>query len=382
MALTWSAVLLSLLVVCASAAGSLPDDWFRGSVYFALNANDFTVDGVLETLKYTQASLPGLTHVPLQWIYKQDNATSNVVRASPKTTPTLDSLRTIIRNVHSLGLKTALKPIVVARDNVQMMSLNPSDPVLWMNSYATHFLEVVSVAAAEGVDIISVGIELLIIASSKDNEPLWRQLIAATRELCPACRLTYGSNPLLDETQLVPFWDALDFVGVDLYFPFISPFAPAGTPMPDEAGMQAFYNLVLEKHLLNWYVPWETNFTRIFGRPAPKLVVMESGYPSTNIGMRTPWLPADNCSAPGPYGETANMTAQMLAYQVQFDALTAPPAVDYFAGFTQFWMGMPGSDDWIMNQNETGSNWACGWTIAGKPALDVVASAFARNSTA
>lgn len=81
---------------------------------------------------------------------------------------------------------------------------------------------IVALAAdTSSADIFVVGTELDLMVKYEQE---WRQVIAAVRAVTPAA-LTYAAN--WDSYQKVPFWDALDMVGVQGYFPIADGAAPA-----------------------------------------------------------------------------------------------------------------------------------------------------------
>ena len=67
-------------------------------------------------------------------------------------------------------------------------------------------------AAWAKAEIFCVGVELDRTAIGPRRERAWRELIAAVRVLYPGA-VTYAAN--WDRAGEIPFWDALDFVGVD-----------------------------------------------------------------------------------------------------------------------------------------------------------------------
>ena len=68
-------------------------------------------------------------------------------------------------------------------------------------------------AACKDADVFIVGTEL---EKMTGHEDAWRSLISEVRELTDA-RLTYAAN--WDRFEEVPFWDALDLIGIQSYFP-------------------------------------------------------------------------------------------------------------------------------------------------------------------
>lgn len=75
-------------------------------------------------------------------------------------------------------------------------------------------------AACQGADGFVVGTEL---DRTLDHENQWRALIAQVRKVTLA-PLTYAAN-WTDYTR-VPFWDALDVVGIQAYFPLVDHLDP------------------------------------------------------------------------------------------------------------------------------------------------------------
>lgn len=75
-------------------------------------------------------------------------------------------------------------------------------------------------AACQGADGFVVGTEL---DRTLDHEDQWRSLIAQVRKVTPA-PLTYAAN-WADYTRVL-FWDALDVVGIQAYFPLVDHLDP------------------------------------------------------------------------------------------------------------------------------------------------------------
>ena len=350
-------LVLASLLCCAATAQPLPNSWMRGTVTFALDSSAFGSLGTQAQIATAREAWPELTHVALQWMWCMETATSNTVSIRPHQSPTIANVTSVVRFAHSLGLRVLLKPLVVARNGIQMFELAPSDPAAWFASYSALMKGVFDMANEENVDAVSVGLELLQLVSNQSNVPHWQSLIATGRARCPSCRLTYCSNPLTPETSSIAFWPQLDFVGLDLYIPFVFPRDPNATVvLPDAATMNTHFAVAMEK---------------------PKLVITESGYPSSNLGMQSPWLLPTECTT-APSGNAsvpfANYTAQAAAFEVMFAQLSQPSVREYYAGFFQFWTPTPGSPDYP----EASQLWACSFPVLRKPAGDLIAAAFAR----
>jgi len=341
------------------SAVPLPQTWTRATNIFALHHDDFDLS--VPIVASIPSQLPGANMVAMQWMWKQDNATSNAVEADAKTTPSVSSLIRIARAAHRVNLSVYWKPIVVARDGTEMAQLSPSNVTAWFASYSNQILAIAALAQDLGVERLAIGIELQIIATNAANLELWTELISQVRSLYNG-HLTYGSNPLVGETSQIPFWSLLDVIGVDLYIPMINPLKPNASMTPTLEDMTGTYTFFLNLKLMQWY--WNST-ERSDGL---QMFVSESGYPSSNGGVERPWVlpPSKNEPGGGCFGNyTQNNTAQSSAFAVQFSVLTSPAYVDAFNGFTQFWYGNPGTSDYIDRQPTT--LWPCGWTPVGKP---------------
>jgi hypothetical protein len=64
------------------------------------------------------------------------------------------------------------------------------------------------------------------------REKEWRRVIAAVRGVTSA-RLTYAAN--FDAYQRVAFWDALDAIGIQAYFPLTDKATSASAPLRPRA---------------------------------------------------------------------------------------------------------------------------------------------------
>ena len=89
-----------------------------------------------------------------------------------------------------------------------------ADWTAWETAYRDYLMQHVALATEFGVPILCIGTEFKI--SAVERETFWRTLIADIRSQYPG-RLTYAAN--WDHYQNIPFWDALDYIGIDAYFP-------------------------------------------------------------------------------------------------------------------------------------------------------------------
>src|SRR4029079_10163847 len=96
--------------------------------------------------------------------------------------------------------------------DVEMKS--EEDWARWWKSYRRYVLHNGFLARWAGADLFSVGCEL---SKTVKREAEWRDLIAAVRLLYPGV-VTYSGN-WYGDLEGVHFWDALDVIGIDAYYP-------------------------------------------------------------------------------------------------------------------------------------------------------------------
>jgi hypothetical protein len=138
-------------------------------------------------------------------------------------TLTPDELRAGIRHAKGLGLKVLLKPHVdLLRGNKPLgahwrgeigSNFNGSQWGEWFASYERMLLPYAAMAQAEGVDMLSVHCEL---AVPSLQEARWRGLVGRVRPVFGG-QLTAAA--IKGWEFRCTWWDVLDVVGVDAYYP-------------------------------------------------------------------------------------------------------------------------------------------------------------------
>lgn len=149
--------------------------------------------------------------------------------------------------------------------------------------------------AARGADAIVVGSELDQTALGPDNEARWRKIIASVREVYPG-PITYAAN--WDSYDQIPFWDSLDAVGIQAYFPL----SVAPGVRPSEAALdRAWDKINAEMHA--------------FHEKHDKYIVFtELGYDSGPQAAIRPWESGDG-SALGEEIQQACLAAALRAME-------------------------------------------------------------------
>ena len=128
-----------------------------------------------------------------------------------------DRMHREIRKAKALGLKVMLKPhIWVVRGQWRGEIELPDDAAWgqWFASYQRWILHYADMAESEGADMLAIGVELR--STERRQERRWRQLISEIRRRFHG-EITYSAN--WDDAASLPWWDAVDYIGVQFYPP-------------------------------------------------------------------------------------------------------------------------------------------------------------------
>jgi hypothetical protein len=178
----------------------------------------------------------------------------------------------------------------------------------WEGSYHRFMMHYARLAEEEQVEALCIGTELR--STVKARPEFWHSLIDSVREVYGG-RLTYAAN-WYREFEEVPFWGALDFVGIQGYFPL----AVEGDSVTVEGLMEGW-----SPHLDRLEA-----FQKRVGKP---VVFTEVGYRSTNDAAVEPWLWRSE-------GAT-DTHVQALCYEAMFRVFWTRP---WFAG-SYIWKWYP-----------------------------------------
>jgi hypothetical protein len=224
--LTVSAVFLS----CALAA-SLPA-FFNGVNFLSdqWSAPRYNSSAARQSLQNAANSGINAIAVVVTW-FQPSVDRSSPIYPGPRTVSD-GEIAAIVEQAHALNISVMLRPAVDPDWRLPNTSgtwrgqigrhFTPDQWNDWFAAYSRMMVHYAQVAASSGVDTFSVGMEL---SASQTQDAHWRSTISAIRRIFGG-GLTYGAN--WDAVASVPFFDALDFVGVDAYFPLV-PLVPSAT---------------------------------------------------------------------------------------------------------------------------------------------------------
>lgn len=151
---------------------------------------------------------------------------------------------------------------------------------------------------SRGADAFCVGTEL---EGTTDAETEWRGHVAAARRLLPKVPLTYAAN--WDRYRKVSFWDAVDVIGIQAYFPLVD-----HQRLPSDAELQAGWKRVLGS--LRSYAKAQDR----------KILFTELGYDTSALAANKPW-------ESGRTRSTTGLELQRRCLEVALRAVEQEPSV-------------------------------------------------------
>ncbi len=348
------AVLLALLVAASfngfgpprSAQAAL-NGWQQGMSISPRWNTDFSSGSFQDSLRNLAAARAN--YVTLILPYYQSNVYSTDIGPGWNTPPDQDLVNGI-NFAHSLGLRVNLKIHAESNDGQWRANINPGDRNTWYANYNGILQHVGQIAAQTGAEEMTIGTELINMASRSvngDNTQRWRTMIGSLRGIYSG-RLTYSANwgspgTWADEAANIAFWDALDYIGISAYYNL-----PAGDNSAASIAEQ-----------------WRNWDNSILGplqaRWGKQILFTEVGYRSLSGTRYEPWNSWNGGSYDG--AEQANLYEGLFSYWQNRP---------YFAG-VQLW-------NWSSDPN---AGWPgnIDYTPQHKPAQDVMTQWFSGGGT-
>ncbi len=300
----------------------------KGVVYTSWMADEFTLPASDMMLAYIKES--GYDTVSIMVPAYQEDLDSTEIFTNDKPngdTPTDEALVHAIKSCHKIGLRVMLKPHVDPRTDEARVNIMPSED--WFDSYDKFMVRYAKLAQENNVELFSVGTELEA-TTFETWTPRWNQVIDKVKEVYKGY-LTYSAN--WTEYTEVPFWDRMDFIGIDAYFPLTS----KDNPTVEE--LTAAWNEKADE-IEKWM--------KEKGLTEKGVILTEIGYPSAEGANRQPWVAVSNVK---------DQQEQADCFQAMFEVLTKRP---WFKGY-YVWQYFP-QERWS----------PLGFTVKGKKAEEVL----------
>ena len=250
-----------------------PEEFHKGVVYTSWT--DVELGAIVSDLTLVHLRRMGVEHLAIMVPTYQEEVDSREIVAHDfkgGDTPNEESIVHAIKTAHTLGIKVTLKPHVDCMDGTFRGEIMASPE--WFESYKNMILRYARLAEENNVEIFSVGTELENTTFSR-WEAEWRDLINSVKEVYKGY-LTYSAN--WTEYEGVPFWDLMDFVGIDAYFPVTKKNDPTAEELT--GGWNDIADTIGE-----WLKNKNINKGVIF---------TELGYVSSDGTNKTPWATLTN----------------------------------------------------------------------------------------
>ena len=286
----------------------------------------------------------GVTHITLcsfGWQEATDDPRVRVDTSDGWYSESHRGIRALARQADTLGMDVILKPHIwiggydegMNRSNIGFET--EAAWARWERSYRRFLMVYARLAREVDAEVLVLGTELSSVSTTRPA--YWRALADSVRSVYDG-RLTYAAN-WHREYREIEFWDALDYVGVQAYFPL------AEGADPSLESLQA---------------RWQTHraaLKRVHERTGTPVLFTEIGYRSAPSAAETPWRWPEEDGAVPP-----DSTLQARCYRAFLSTMRDSP---WFAGAI-IWKWHPAHDD----------NRPTAFTPQGKPAERVLARWF------
>lgn len=239
-----------------------------------------------------------------------------------------------INTLKNNSIDAMLKPQIWVRKGEFTGFLKMKSDEDWLTfekTYSKFILTFAKVAQDTKTPIFCIGTELEQFVKARPE--YWFNLIKDIREIYKG-KLTYAAN--WNEFEKTPFWDQLDYIGVDAYFPV----SDSKTPTVAEC----LKGWVLHKTTLK-------SFSEKFNKP---ILFTEFGYRSIDYAAKAPWT-VDRVA------ENVNLEAQVNTTKALFEAFWKE---DWFAGGFVW--------KWFINHDKVGGVDNNRFTPQNKPAETLI----------
>lgn len=246
-----------------------------------------------------------------------------------------------IRLLHANNVRIMLKPQLWIHRGQFTGHLEMEREADWQAleaSYSDFILSYARLAEEAKVELFCIGTELQRFVSQRPD--YWGQLITQIRGVYKG-KLTYAAN--WDEYEKTPFWEQLDYIGVDAYFPLSEERTPS------------------VNSLSRAWKPWKERMAALSDARNRKVLFTEFGYRSMDFAAKRPWTTGEEDVA-------VNLEAQANAKEAIFRTFWKE---DWFAGGFVW--------KWFVDHSGSGGASCNRFTPQNKPAQEIIRSHFSRG---
>ncbi len=272
-------VILAVLILTISSTIKVPDTSdtkelkYKGAVLAHIHRIGNGYGSTLSSDMHKHLSSIGYNYVQLNtFAYMRNRKDKKIyIGGDPSMAPQF--VENEIRNLHDMGFKVMLKPHIwigghdLDPDNWRS-KIDFDDPKKrkkWFESYTEFILAEAEIAERTGTEMLVVGTELVGVSKYLDE---WKRLIEKIREIYSG-KLTYAAEGV--NAQKIEFWNDLDYIGIDAYF-----------PLTDKA------NPSLEELTAGWE-KYEPQIKALSDKFKKQIIFTEIGFKSVEGTAIKPW---------------------------------------------------------------------------------------------
>lgn len=272
--------------------------------------------------RFRDLGVTHLTLVPFGWQEATDDPRVRVDTADGWYSESHRGIRALARQADTMGIDVIVKPHIwiggydeedMNRSDIGFES--EAEWARWEDSYRRFLMTYARLARDIDADVLVLGTELSSVSTSRPA--YWHALADSVRTVYDG-KLTYAAN-WHEEYDDLQFWDALDYVGVQAYFPLADQSDPS-----------------LEMLQARWREHRAT-LQQVHRRTGKPVLFTEIGYRSAASAAEAPWR--------WPEREDARVRAdsalQARCYRAFLSTMEQTP---WFVGAI-FWKWHPASDD-------------------------------------
>ncbi len=219
----------------------------------------------------------------------------------------IEGVRNYIEELRAQDLRVMIKPQIWVGHGTYTGTIemgSEEDWILFEENYRKYIVAFAELAEEEKVEFLCIGTELKHFAQQR--EAFWRVLIAELRAVYTG-KLTYAAN--WDDYEDVLFWNDLDYIGVDAYFPIVK---------REKAKLNA---------LMEGWDPHKKEMDALSEKFGKQILFTEYGYRSIRSCAVRPWDYSND--------EKVNEKAQSLALKALYEVFWEDP--NYAGGFLWKW---------------------------------------------
>ncbi len=277
-------------------------------------------EGIAQLQKIDGTGASAVSLVPTGY---QEGSNATTIYKHPQKTSSDGEITDTIRRAHEMGMTVLLKPHVDSLDNTPRENIGTgfdrAGRRAWFDSYGNFIRSYAQIAAANDVEVFSVGTELKGLSPNADQ---WGRIVSMVRNEYGG-KVTYAAN----YNEAFSWYPDLDYIGVDDYSPLTGPQTPQN--------LSAFWRQRFSQY---------GQLSQQFGKP---FLLTELGCASSNGAWANPQ----------DTGGAANERVQADWYQAVFNAIPyAQGAVDgiYLWNWYPYDIPNPAQDTGLTPQGKEG----------------------------